>query len=127
MNETEVKELLDKAEQSIEASELLFKDGFMDFSASRAYYAMFYTVEALLLNQNQSFSKHSAVISAFGKKFIKTGVFSQKFHKYILEAFDLRNMGDYGAMNSIDKEQANILIQNAKEFIQTIQEYLEIK
>jgi len=36
---------------------------------------MFYTVEALLLSQNLTFSKHSAVISAFGKNFVKTGIF----------------------------------------------------
>ena len=45
-----VKELLDKSARSIEAAKLLFGDGHFDFAASRAYYAMFYAVEALLLD-----------------------------------------------------------------------------
>jgi len=79
-----VRELLDKAAQSIGAAELLLKDGYIDFSASRAYYAMFYAVESLLLSRERSFSKHSAIISAFGKEFVKTGIFDSRFHRYIL-------------------------------------------
>lgn len=40
--------LLDKAESAIGAAESLLRDGYRDFSAGRAYYAMFYTAEALL-------------------------------------------------------------------------------
>lgn len=65
-----VRELLDKATQSIGAAELLMQDGYIDFSASRTYYAMFYAVEALLLSREHSFSKHSAVISPLGKEFV---------------------------------------------------------
>jgi uncharacterized protein (UPF0332 family) len=45
-----VQELLDKSEQSINAAGLLLRDGYDDFAASRAYYAMFYAVEALMLD-----------------------------------------------------------------------------
>lgn len=74
MNKKEVYDLLEKAKQSLDAAHSLFNNDFIDFSAGRAYYAMFYCIEALLLNDNKSFSKHSAVISAFGKDYIKTGV-----------------------------------------------------
>jgi uncharacterized protein (UPF0332 family) len=121
MNEQEVDELLEKAWQSVEAAELLLRDNFIDFSASRAYYAMFYALEALLLDQDLSFSKHSAVISVFGKEFIKTGKFDKKYHQFILEAFDLRNAGDYGAMHSVPEEKAKELIQNARDMIDKIQ------
>ncbi len=113
MNETEVKELIEKAHQSLEAAKLLFDEGFIDFSASRAYYSMFYAVEALLLSQNLFFSKHSAVISAFGKDFVKTGIFDVRYHRYLLDAFDLRNKGDYGAMHAVPKEKAEQLISNS--------------
>ncbi len=124
MNNSEVDELLEKARQSLDAAESLMRDGFVDFSASRAYYAMFYSLEALLLNKNLSFSKHSAVISFFGKDFVKTGLFEQKFHKYVLEAFDLRNVGDYGAMHAVPKEKAEELMSNARELIYAVQEFI---
>jgi uncharacterized protein (UPF0332 family) len=74
-----VQELLDKSEQSIDAAGLLLRDGYDDFAASRAYYAMFYAVEALMLDRDLSFSKHSAVIAAFGKQFVKTGIFDSRW------------------------------------------------
>jgi len=124
MNESEVDDLLEKAFQSHDAAESLFKEGFIDFSASRAYYAMFYSLEALLLDKNLSFSKHSGVISAFGREFIKTGLVDKKFHQYVLQAFDLRNVGDYGAMHAVPGEKAVELMDNAREFIGTIQKYI---
>lgn len=82
---------------------------------------MFYALEALLLDQDLSFSKHSAVISVFGKDFVKTGKFDARFHRYILEAFDLRNAGDYGAMYSVPEEKAEELLQHARELIDEVQ------
>lgn len=121
MNDQEIRELFEKASQSIAAAETLFDDGFYDFSASRSYYAMFYSIEAVFLHQDRAFSKHKTVISAFGKEFIKTGIFPTEFHRYILDAFDLRNLGDYGTMHSVNKTQAQELIQHAKEIAGAIQ------
>ena len=71
---------------------------------------MFYTVQALLLTKNLSFSKHSAVISSFGKEFIKNGIFPPSLHKNISKAFDTRQAGDYGAIGAVSKKTATILI-----------------
>jgi uncharacterized protein (UPF0332 family) len=65
--------LLEKAEQSLGAARLLATKGYSDFAVSRAYYAMFYTAQAILLSKKLSFSKHSAVIAAFGRHFAKPG------------------------------------------------------
>lgn len=43
----QVRVILEKAQNSLEAAQLLAEKGYNDFSASRAYYAMFYTAEAL--------------------------------------------------------------------------------
>ncbi len=124
MNDKEVQELLEKARQSIEVAELLVKDGYFDFSASRSYYAMFYSVEALFLAQDRSFSSHKAVISAFGREFIKPQIFPPEYHQYILDAFDLRNLGDYGTIHSINKTQAQKLIEHAKKMVNVIDSHL---
>jgi uncharacterized protein (UPF0332 family) len=120
-----VRDLLDKAAQSICAAELLLKDGYVDFSASRTYYAMFYAVEALLLSREHSYSKHSAVISAFGKEFVKTGTFDSRFHRYILNAFDLRNAGDYGSIHAVSEGKVRQTIEEARELLAAIRQYLE--
>ena len=120
-----VVELLDKAKQSLAAAERLLVDGFHDFAASRSYYAMFYATEALLLSQDISFSKHSAVIAAFGKRFVKTGIFEPRFHRYLLDAFDLRNLGDYGAIHAVEEINARQVLENAQAFCAAIRDYLK--
>ena len=65
--------LLDKALDAIEAAEGLTNMGKAEFAAGRAYYAMFYVAEALLAHLGQSYSKHSAVISAFGREYAESG------------------------------------------------------
>ena len=120
----DVSELMQKAKESFEAAKSLCRDGFYGFSAGRSYYSMFYVVEALLLTKNLSFSKHSAVIGAFGKEFVKTKIIPKKLREYIVSAFDIRQLGDYGAPGSVSTEKAQSLIEETEEFIETIEEYL---
>jgi uncharacterized protein (UPF0332 family) len=115
-----VQELLEKSAQSISAAELLLREGYLDFAASRACYAMFYAVEALLLSQDLSFSKHSAVIAAFGKEYVKSGILDSRLHRYLLDAFDLRNAGDYGVMHIVSEDKARQTIVEARELLEVI-------
>ena len=73
MNET--KTLMERAEKTFSSAELLLREADYEGCVSRAYYAMFYAAEALLLTKNLKFSSHKGVISQFGEHFIKTEVF----------------------------------------------------
>ena len=86
MNE-QIAALLDKTRESIAAAHLLHEAGFYGPAVSRAYYAMFYCAEALLLQHRKSFSSHGAVIGAFGKEFAATKRVEPKFHRYLIDAF----------------------------------------
>lgn len=79
-------QLLQKAHDSLMAAQILEREKMYDFSVSRSYYAMFYAAQALLLDKGLSFSKHSAVIAAFGREFAKQGIVSTEFHRYLIEA-----------------------------------------
>ena len=91
----EVQLLMDKAKRSLKTAKKIFKDGEIDFAGTKAYYAMFYVAEALLLEKGLSFSSHSAVKANFGKEFARTGILNLKFHQYLIKAQDRRNIGDY--------------------------------
>ncbi len=80
MNE-EIEALLKMAMDSIRGARLLFDDELYGFAVSRAYYAMFYLVSAVLLTKGLNFSKHQAVVAAFGQHFVKTGIFKHMFHQ----------------------------------------------
>ena len=114
MNE-EIENLMLKAQQSLEASRLLLEGGYPDFAVARAYYTMFYL----------GFSKHSAVISAFGREFAKTDLIPRKYHQYLKQAQDLRNLADYGEVNIVEIEQAKLQIEKAEEFFNFTNDYLK--
>lgn len=123
MNE-EIEALLKKADESIRGAKLLFDNGLFGFAVSRAYYAMFYVVSAVLLTKGLSFSKHTAVVAAFGQHFVKTNIFEHKFHRYLVEAFEQRQIGDYEVLDEITKETAQRSINRAMEFIAAVRDYL---
>lgn len=116
--------LLEKAEKSLKAARVLLDEDLFDFSASRAYYTMFYVVEALLLGEGLTFSKHSAVVAAFGKLFVKRGLVAKEFHRYLIEAEDSRNVGDYDIGPGLSREAASLQIERAKEFLKLADELL---
>ncbi len=123
MNE-EMKALLKKAQDSIKGARILFDDELYGFSASRTYYAMFYLVSAILLTKEMNFSKHQAVVASFGQHFVKTKIFEQKFHQYLVEAFEQRQIGDYEPLEEITKETAQKSIDHALEFLKAVKDYL---
>jgi uncharacterized protein (UPF0332 family) len=120
----DVQALINKAKDCLGAAKTLEKDGYNDFATSRAYYAMFYVAEAMLLQLGLSYSKHSAVISAFGREYAKTGIIDSKFHRWLIDAQDFRNIGDYGIEAHVLEDDANSVCQWASEFIDQAENFL---
>jgi uncharacterized protein (UPF0332 family) len=115
-------DLLVEARESISAARVLVEHGYPSYAASRAYYAMFYIAEAFLEGEGLAFSKHSAVISAFGQHFANTGRVPREFHRFLLDGQELRNLGDYGPGQAIDVEQAEEQIRRAERFLELAQQ-----
>ena len=121
----ETEALIAKGRRSLAAGRRLFENGDYDFAASRAYYAMFYLAEALLLSQGMAFSKHSAVIAAFGQHFVKPGHMPARLHDALRSAFDERNVGDYDFRIAYPADRAESVLAEAQFFVDTVQSYLE--
>lgn len=121
----EIKALIEKSKRGLKAATNLFKDGDIDFAASRAYYSLFYIASALLLSRGLSFSSHSGVIANFGKEFAKTGLLNPKFHNYLIEAQDRRNIGDCEIVFTVTEEEAEEMLGWVNEFIKAAEEYLK--
>ena len=124
---TEIKSLMKRAEKYLKSARILYKAGDYESSISRTYYAMFYSVQALLLTKNLSFSSHKGVISAFGEYFIKNGIFSKEMGKIFNKAFEKRQLGDYEYTFVISKEEAEELLNNGEDFVAKIHQYLQDK
>ncbi len=122
--EKEILSLIKKARRSLKAAELLFSKGDYDFAISRAYYAMFYCAEAVLLTRNMKFKKHSTVIAMFGKEFVKTGLLPEELHQYLIKAYSAREKGDYESLFMQSEEEAQDILKETEEFISTTEKFL---
>jgi uncharacterized protein (UPF0332 family) len=115
------KALLAKARESLDVAREIDARGSHGFAASRAYYAMFYVVEALLLGEGLEYSSHSALIAAFGEKFQKSGRVPAGFHRMLLDAAECRQLGDYEVNVEVSAGLAGEQIANAQRFIDLVQ------
>ena len=120
----ETEKFLDKAARAIRAAEALLRDGDADFAAGRAYYAMFYTAEALLGEKGLRSRKHAGVHALFGEHFSKTGQLDPRFHRWLLDAFDKRLQGDYSVEAAVASEEAAAVIEQARQFFVEACKYL---
>jgi uncharacterized protein (UPF0332 family) len=118
------RQLLKKSQRAIDAAQTLLENNFPEFATGRAYYAMFYIAEALLNEKDLHFSKHGGVHGAFGEHYVKSGLLDPKYHRWLLDAFDLRIEGDYGFEVMAVAQDAQQMIDQARVFLETAKTYL---
>ena len=116
--------LLDKAQRNVGVSMRLVDEGEWDVAVSRAYSAMFYAAQACLYGLGQEYSKHSAVIAAFGREFAKTGILPRELHVHLIQAEQARIQSDYEVAEPVPEEEARLLSARAAEFVAAIQHFL---
>ena len=121
----EVKSLIERARKYLKSSNMLLEEEDFESSVSRAYYAMFYSTESILLTRDLSFSSHKGVISAFGEHFVKTGIFAKDMGRELNRIFEKRQLGDYEYTFVITKEEAEEILKKSKEFVERIIKYLK--
>lgn len=125
MNEQQIlKELvcywLNKAQESLDAARDELKAGRLSFSVNRIYYACFYAVSAVLLQEKLQFKKHSGVRAAFHQHFVKSGIVSHEHGKLYDELFEARQRGDYIELVSFEEKQVEDWLQQTSQFVEAI-------
>lgn len=121
----EVRKLLEKAEHAIEVAETLMRDGYPSDSVSKIYYAMYYATQALLKTEGIDVVKHSAVESALGYHFAKSGRIDQKYHRMLIDARKIREIADYDIQEEIVEPVASLKIEEGKAFLAAIKSLLK--
>lgn len=120
----EIQSLIARAQKYLRTAELLVDSGDNESCVSRAYYAMFFSAEAVLISKHLSFSSHKGVISAFGEYFVMTGVFPRELGRELNRAFDLRQLADYEHTFVIGKKKAEEIVASCRSFVHAIRDYL---
>ncbi len=121
----QVEALLEKAERSFAAADLLLDAGDADFAASRAYYGYFYVAEGLLLSEGLRYSRHGQVVAQYGRHFASTDRLDRRYHRFLGRAFDLRQLADYSAEVDVDPGVVSELIEVGEKFLAAARDYLD--
>jgi len=91
-NEQQIRELckyrLQQADDALSEAKLLKDAGHYRGAINRAYYAMFYATQVLVVQNKVAISKHSGLIAYFDREFVKTGIIDKKFSKWLHRLFD---------------------------------------
>lgn len=119
---------LQQAEDSIREGEILLNSGGSFRSAiNRSYYAMFYSVLALICKKGMGTSKHTGVLSIFDREYVKHEIFPKEMSKLFHQAFYLRQQCDYEEFTLITKEETIEILDGAKKFLEKIKEHLALR
>ena len=91
---------------------------------NRAYYCIFHAMRAVLALDNIDFKKHSAVISAFNQRYVKTEEFERAYSVLITTASLIRTRSDYEDFYLCSKEDTVQLTRGAEQFHNSVAKYL---
>jgi uncharacterized protein len=114
---------LTRSRREIEAARLLAEGDFGAQAVSRAYYAAFYAAEQALSCLEESRSKHSGVIAAFGRLVVREGGLEEEFGRILRSLFEQRNDVDYGEAVA-SREDAERAIRDAQRFVDALEAWL---
>ncbi len=109
-----------KAEETWKETNLLAENKLWNTCANRLYYAAFYAVIALLLQEGYETQTHKGVKILFSQHFIKTNRIDSTYSDLYNELFDKRQAGDYADLLDWTEDDILPLIAPTKDFIDTI-------
>ena len=114
---------LARSRRELAAAQLLASGGFAAQAISRAYFAAFFAAEAALLALGETRSKHSGVVSAFGKLVIREGGFDESTGRLLRSLFERRNEADYLSVDA-PADEAAAAIRDAERFVSAVESWL---
>lgn len=112
---------MQKANDLLSQSKLLFENQKFDGSINRSYYAIFNAIRSLLALLKIDSSKHTGVLSFFDRYFVKTDIFEKEYSLIAHSAFDTRQDNDYEDFYVPSGEEAKKQLNEAKKFIEEIE------
>lgn len=111
-----ISNFLKKAEKSLLACKVLYKQKFFEDSLSKAYYVYLYFAKALLISKGIVVKSHKAAGNQFALYFVKTGIVDRKYSGYFSMLSKKRLLVDYEEVFLVNKILADEALEIVKEF-----------
>lgn len=106
----------ERCDVELAAAKLLLDKGFFAQAISRSYFAAFYAAEAALSARGVIRSKHSGVVVAFNREFVKTGAVEVGVGRRLRAIFELRNEADY-VPSPLTSDDARSAMESARAIV----------
>jgi len=106
--------------ETLEAAEILIESKKWNSAINRLYYAAYYAISALLVQQEIITKTHSGIKTQFFLHYIKTGKIKTQLGKVFSDLFDSRQKGDYGDFFDFKEEDLNSILAPTKELISEV-------
>lgn len=113
---------LNRAKETLESAEILLKEDKILSAVNRLYYAMFYSVVALLLTKGLSSAKHTGILALFTKELVNKGIVNKELGRFYSRMFERRQKGDYRDLVEFDKKDVEEWLNKSKEFVKNMEE-----
>jgi len=110
----------EKAEECLASAGRESQAGSLSFAMNRLYYAAFYAVSALLMDNDLSFKKHSGVRAAFHQHFIKKEALDRKWGRLYDQLFEDRQEGDYVVFVSFEPDYVEAQLTKCSQFLKEL-------
>ena len=112
---------LQRAYEAFEDVRILAGASRWNICVNRLYYACFYAVSALLIQNGLSSSKHSGIRSLFNRHYVKTGKVAKEMAQIYNDLFERRQESDYVDFIHFKESQVLPWISKAETFIKHIE------
>ena len=105
---------LERAAESLRAGEILLREGLANDAVSRAYYASFHAVRALLFTLGLEARSHRGALHLFNLHFVKTGKLEARHLSALAKSQYDRTSADYGATAHFEAQEAKEELASAR-------------
>ena len=111
---------LRRARETLADARILADAGRWNPCVNRLYYACFYAVSALLIQEGLSSTKHTGLRSLFNRHFVKTNKVPKDKARIFNDLFERRQEGDYVDFVSFEESQVLPWLPEAEAFVQNL-------
>ena len=120
-----LKGMMAQAKRKLAAARRELKAGYPDEAVSRAYYAAYHAISAVLASRGCAFSSHAQTLGGFNARFVRTGMFPKDTTWKLHRLFENRQMADYDWTAVVDRSSARSDVKDAADLVAACQEYLK--
>jgi len=116
---------LQRAREALEDARVLADASRWSACVNRLYYACFYSISALLLQDGLSSSKHTGVRSLFNHQFVKTDRVPKVLAQVYNDLFARRQESDYLDFVHLEAAQVRPWIAEAEQLVEHVASMIE--